>query len=70
MLQMLIYVYKYTILYEFISYNFICLYVDDDQYVKNRKVSKKKLKPYEADSNIYELFACDKPCTYTVCTLM
>lgn len=47
--------------------NFIYLYTDDDQYVKTRKVSNKKLKSCDIDHNIYELFAYEKPCKYTVC---
>lgn len=46
------------------------LFTDDDQYVKNRRISKKKFKPSCTDEpnedeehNIFEIY--DKLCKYT-----
>lgn len=40
------------------------IFSDDDNYIKNKKVTKKKLKTYDEDHNIFLLFGCEKPCKY------
>lgn len=44
----------------------IYLLADDDHYVKNRKVTKKKVKPSEEDINVFKLFGFPNPCKHFV----
>lgn len=40
---------------------------DEDKYVKNRKVSKKKVKLDDEDRDIYRKFSYEKSCKYLMC---